>query len=721
MSFLASMSLRRVIPTTIAILAILAAAATALSSYLIARDALNMGATEKLSAVVSARQSELDGYFRSIEQDLILQASSPALRQSITIFDFAWSDLGSNAMATLHNLYIDQNPHDAAERDMLDQAPDGSTYSDIHKQYHPWLRQLRRERSYGDIYLIGTQGSVLYSVSKTDDFSVDLSQDAYATSGLGQVFAAARDAKPGTVSFIDFTRYTLADGKPSAFMAAPVYDEAGSNLIGVMAVRIPVDRINSTLQAAQGLGETGDTYLVGADGLMRNDTRLMAEPTSLLREINAVPVDLALGGQTGTMTVNDFDGAMVVSAYTPLEILDSRLALLATVSADEVFAPTINMRNASLLILVIVAAVATIIGWSLGRGITRPLTHAVCMMEKLAAGKLDAEIPPTRGNNAIARIMQALANFKESLLENDRLTRQREEENREKLARATAVANAVDTFRTRADNVVQALCHASESMGNTANVMSGAVSDTTQLAGGVVTIVERASDNINSVASAATQLSTSVAEIGDHVRTSSTIAQGAVTRTEHSNRLVQSLSESTVKIGEVITLISDIASQTNLLALNATIEAARAGEAGKGFAVVANEVKNLAAQTSRATGEISEQILAIQEATQESVTAMRDISEVIDEINSISNTVAQAVTQQGEATSNIALRARDTAQGTREVLDSINGVQNAACKSENATDDVTSAAHELSVQAANLRSEIDQFLSAIQIDDRATG
>lgn len=110
MSFLASMSLRRVIPTTIAILAILAAAATALSSYLIARDALNMGATEKLSAVVSARQSELDGYFRSIEQDLILQASSPALRQSITIFDFAWSDLGSNAMATLHNLYIDQKP-----------------------------------------------------------------------------------------------------------------------------------------------------------------------------------------------------------------------------------------------------------------------------------------------------------------------------------------------------------------------------------------------------------------------------------------------------------------------------------------------------------------------------------------------------------------------------------------------------------------------------------
>lgn len=717
MSILASMSLRRVIPTTIAILAILAAATTALSSYLIARDALNSSATDKLSALVSARQSELDGYFKSIAQDLVLQSSSPALRQSITIFDFAWSDLGGGAMETLHNLYIAQNPNEPAQRDMLDQAPDGSTYSDIHKQYHPWLRQLRHERSYGDIYLINAQGSVLYSVAKTNDFSINLTNANYASSGLGQAYAAASQAKPGAVSFIDFTSYAPANDQPSAFMAAPVYDDIGANLMGVMVVRIPVDRINTILQGSQGLGDTGDTFLVGADGLMRNDTRLMDDATSLVREIRAAPVDRALAGETGTMTVDDFDDKMVVSAFAPLDILGTRLALLATVSADEVFAPTINIRNASLLILVIVAMVAIIVGWSLGRGITRPLTDAVRMMEQLAAGKLDTTIPAAQSQNAIGRIMHALGNFKQSLLENDRLTCQREEENQQKLARAAAVARAVETFRSRADEVVRSLAHASGSMDNTATVMSGAVSDTTRLATGVVSIVERAADNINSVASAAAQLSSSVEEIGDHVRTSSQIAQGAVTRTEHSNRLVQSLSESTHKIGEVITLISDIASQTNLLALNATIEAARAGEAGKGFAVVANEVKNLASQTSRATGEISEQVLAIQEATQESVEAMQAISEVINEINAISNTVANAVTQQGEATSNIALRAQDTAEGTQEVLGSINGVSSAAGKSETATRDVTDAAREVSLQAENLRVEIDQFLRAIQLED----
>ncbi len=718
MSILASMSLRRVIPTTIAFLAIIAAATTALSSYLIARDALNSGATDKLSALVGARQSELDGYFKSIKQDLVLQSSSPALRQSVTIFDFAWSELGSGAMETLQDLYINQNPNTPNQRDILDQAPDGSTYSDIHRQYHPWLRQLRHERSYADIYLINASGHVLYSVAKTSDFSEDLTKDTAAASGLGQAFALSHGAKPGSVSFVDFTTYQPADGAPSAFMAAPIYDDGATSLIGVMAVRIQIDRINTILQGGQGLGETGDTFLVGADGLMRNDTRLMDTPTSLQREVRAQPVDRALAGETGTMTVDDFGGDMVVSAFAPLDIADTRLALLATVAADEVFAPTRNMRTASLVILVIVALIATIVGWSLGRGITRPLTEAVRMMEALAAGKLETNIPPTRSQNAIGRIMQALGNFKQSLLENDRLTRQREEENAQKLARAMEISRAVEIFRSRADEVVTSLGNASSSMGNTANIMSGAVSDTTHLTDDVVTIVERAAENINSVATAAAQLSTSIEEIGDHVRTSNKIANGAVAKTEHSNRLVRSLSESTEKIGEVITLISDIASQTNLLALNATIEAARAGEAGKGFAVVANEVKNLAAQTSRATGEISEQVLAIQEATQESVVAMQSISDVMIEINTISDTVARAVSLQGEATNNIALRARDTAHGTQEVLSSINGVSAAAGKSETATYDVTHAAREVSIQAENLRSEIDRFVRAIQDDHR---
>jgi methyl-accepting chemotaxis protein len=711
------MSLRRVIPTTIAILAIFAAAATALSSYLIARDALNSGATDKLSTLIGARQSELDGYFRSIKQDLVLQSSSPALRQSVTIFDFAWSELGDGAMETLHDLYIERNPHPVEQRDMLDQASDGSTYSDIHLQYHPWMRQLRRERSYADIYLINAQGRVLYSVSKTDDFSVNLTANSYEKTGLGQVFAAALKGAPGSVSFVDFTNYDAANGAPSAFMAAPVYDAGANSLIGVMALRISVDRINDILQRGDGLGQSGDTYLVGSDGLMRNDTRRMETPTSLVREIRAMPVDRALAGETGTMTVDDFDGEMVVSAFAPLEIETTRLALLATVKADEVFTPTRNIRDASILILIVVAIIAIIIGWLMGRGITRPLTDAVHMMESLARGNLDTDIPETKSRNAIGRIMHALDNFKQSLRENDRLTRQREAENMRKLDRATQTGLAIETFRSRIDQVVDALGKASTSMSRTAEGMADAVSDTTRLTSEVTVIVEHAANRINSVASAAAQLSTSVGDIGSHVRTSSEIANNAVKRTEHSNRLVQSLSESTSRIGAVVTLISDIASQTNLLALNATIEAARAGDAGKGFAVVANEVKNLASQTSKATGEISDQVLAIQDATNEAVAAMQGISDVITEINTISDTVFDAVEQQGLATDNIAQNASDTAHDTQDVLASINGVSIAAGKSQTATHDVTQAARELAIHAENLNREIDQFLSTIQDDD----
>jgi methyl-accepting chemotaxis protein len=715
-NILAKVSLRRLIPAAICILAILAATATAVSSYLIARDAMNSGATDKLSTLISARHSELDGYFRSINQDLVLQSSSPALRQSITLFGFAWSNLGDGGTETLQNIYIERNPYPVNQRDRFDQASDGSTYSDIHLQYHPWMRQLRHERSYADIYLINAQGNVLYSVSKADDFAINLTASSYENTGLGRVFTAARKGAPGSVSFVDFTNYASENDAPSAFLAAPVYDVDEANVIGVIAVRLSVDRINAILQRDEGLGKSGDIYLVGVDGLMRNDTQRMKTPTSLIREIRAVPVDRALAGQTGTMTVNNFVGEKVVAAYTPLDIGTTRLALLATVKVDEVFAPTRNIRDASILILIVVAIIATITGWIIGRGITRPLTEAVGMMEALALGKLDTEIPKTKSTNAIGRIMHALGDFKQSLRENDELTRQRDTENMHKLDRAKQTGHAIEIFRDRINQVVDALGKASTSMNRTATAMTDAVSDTTRLAKEVNVIVEHSAQKINSVAGAAAQLSTSVNEISRQVQTSSKIANNAAKSTEHSNQLVQSLSESTSQIGAVVALISDIASQTNLLALNATIEAARAGDAGKGFAVVANEVKNLASQTSKATDEVRDQVLAIQSATNEAVTAMQGISNIISQINTVSGTVFDAVEQQRTAIEDIACNASDTAHDTQAVLVSINGVHVAAGESLTATHNVTQAAQELAMHGESLKREIDHFLSAIEDD-----
>ncbi|KAF0118627.1 MAG: methyl-accepting chemotaxis protein [Rhodospirillaceae bacterium] len=271
-----------------------------------------------------------------------------------------------------------------------------------------------------------------------------------------------------------------------------------------------------------------------------------------------------------------------------------------------------------------------------------------------------------------------------------------------------------DSFERNVQSMVGVVSSNASELQATAHGMANTAEQTARQSEVVAAAAEEAAGNVNTVAAAAEELSASIAEISRQVVESSDISSGAVREAERTNALVRGLAEAAGRIDAVVKLINNIANQTNLLALNATIEAARAGDAGKGFAVVANEVKNLANQTAKATGEISAQIGSVQAATRDAVTAIEGIGGTIGKINEIASIIAAAVEQQSAATQEITRNVQHAAAGTSAVTRTIGDVTRAAGETGHAATTVLSAADQFSQQSLNLKNAIDSFLRDIR-------
>ena len=337
-------------------------------------------------------------------------------------------------------LYIAGNPHPLGAKDELADAGDGSTYSAAHAKFHPILRNYLDRFGYYDIFLVDAEtGHIVYSVFKELDFGTSLTTGPYADTSFARAFKAAAVAgRPDAAFLEDYAPYTPSYEDAASFIASPIY--ADGRLEGVLVFQMPVGRINAIMQQAEGLGETGETYLVGSDLMMRSQSRFTDEPTILSREVDSGPAARATAGEAGVETYRTADGAAVMSSFAPVNIDGVNWGILAEMQRSEALELIGHLRN---IVAVVVGAAALLIAlgaiW-FARRLSRRVDVAVGIARNIAAGRFDNDVPEA-GNDEVGELLGALDTMQSELF--GKLEAERNSAMRIKAALDSAEANVM--------------------------------------------------------------------------------------------------------------------------------------------------------------------------------------------------------------------------------------------------------------------------------------
>lgn len=488
------------------------------------------------------------------------------------------------------------------------QAHNGDTaLGEVDADAQAFYTQFKELEEYYDLFLIDADGDVFFSVEREPDYQTNLVNGPYSSSNLASLFRKVMNSHQAEL--VDFEPYAPSQNAPAAFMGQPILGKDG-RLKTVVVLQLSIDHLNDAMTARAGMGETGETYLVGPDKLMRSDSYLDPINRTVLAsfanpEKGSVDTDAsnaALAGDTATRIVIDYNGNRVLSSFTPIRIKDITWAMMSEVDEKEALAPVAAMRMDLMMVIVVASIFVVIVAYLLAGSLLKPIREMTDHIDALADGRGDLSVKLTvRTNDEIATLERRLNKFLDKI--------------------HTVVSSVAQTTRVIDDATV---C-VSKSVEKTTTGADRQHEDSRAAS----LAIEELTASVQSIAT-----STSEARVAsDHAYKE--INEGMAV-TEKTVDVIESLSQEVADAADVIGKLNDqsksistvleviqgIAEQTNLLALNAAIEAARAGDAGRGFSVVADEVRNLAARTQSSTQQIHDIIEELQHQASHSVTVM---------------------------------------------------------------------------------------------------
>lgn len=579
-------------------------------------------------------------------------------------------NLLSKEQLYLQYQYISNSDKPLGSKDELTRASDNSAWTLIHEANHENFRNILKEHNYYDIFIVDKASlNVVYTVFKELDFATSLDNGPWSNSGLAQIAKKIMSTRqPGEIIVEDFAPYTPSYDGPASFIGTPIFD--GKNLIGALIIQVPIVSINNILTSnnnweSAGLGKTGESYLVGTDGLLRSDARTLVEKVSskgaseeskkeyltlltksginendaniiIAKQTNILQmkreneaVSLAIDGKSGTTSTIDFDGSEIFASYAPIQIFNIKSAIISQISTDEAFASISSFLNATVITLlgalVFTIALATIIS----KKLTKPI---MVIMDSLQKGSTQVE----SSSNQVAATGQSLAQG------------------------STEQAASLEETAAALEEVSSMTKHNAEN------------------------------------ANQASLLATTVEELS--VQGSEAVSQMVES--------ISNISKASLETSQIIKTIDEIAFQTNLLALNAAVEAARAGEAGKGFAVVAEEVRNLAQRSAQAAKDTATKIKRSKELAEKGEVVSKVVEKKLQEIR-------ESACKSSELVKEISAASNEQAKGVEEVNNAVAQLDQVTQSNAAAAEESAASAEELLSQSRTIQSVVTELSGII--------
>ncbi|MCW8904108.1 MULTISPECIES: methyl-accepting chemotaxis protein [Sedimenticola] len=642
-----------------------------------------------------------------------------------------WLEKLSETGITLQHAYIAANPNPLGEKSKLITPDDGSLYEVMHKRFHESLKDYQERFGYADIFLVDSKtGEVIYSVAKKAEFATSLLEGPFAGTGLGQVFKQANESDdPGFIAMTDFSAYTPSYDNQAAFVASPVFNRG--KRLGVLIFQLSVDRLSGIMThdrkwAEVGLGESGESLIVGADYSLRNDSRFQIEDeTGYLESLRQTGVsgeqlarvqakhsaigvqqlrspatEAALAGEAGVAVYPDYRGVDVLTAYAPVKVAGLNWAVVAKMNTEEAFRSVESLKSTiagvAIGISLLVFVLGALVGWVFTGLIVRPIQNTVDAVRDIAEGEGDL----TRRLDARSKDeLGELAGWFNRFLD--------------KMQGVVGELNSVtQNLSVSAEQLSRVSEETRDGISNQQGQTEQAATATNQMAATVQEVAKNAESAANSAMQARNEATQGKGTVDESITTihnlSATVEQAAA--------VIGKLEQDSVEIGGVLDVIRNIAEQTNLLALNAAIEAARAGEQGRGFAVVADEVRTLASRTQQSTQEIQEMIERLQTASKEAVKAMdetnsqaRKGTEFAVRTGEVLESITSAINQISDMNTQIASAAEEQSVVAEEINRNVVGINQIGEKTANGAQQTASASEGLNSLAGQLQRIVGQF------------